>query len=122
MKSDIEAYKHGSFYEIFIHRAFKSSDTSKPGTHGSIIQNLARVENGDTSFVKWHGSLEKQLEKAKIYIHKAMDKYSKMKKIPSENRERLEVLNYEIDQASSSDDLMSIVYESIELTQSVKDY
>ena len=55
-------------------------------------------------------------------MHKAMDKYLKMKKIPSENRERLETLKYFIDRAYSSDDLMNIIYESIELTQYVKDY
>ena len=122
MTNDIEAYKHGSFYEIFIHRAHKNSDTSKPGFHGSVIQNLARVENGNTSFVKWHGSFEKQLEKAKKYMHKAMDKYLKMKKISPENLQRLQILNDKIDRANSSDDLMSIVYESNELTQIVKDY
>ena len=122
MKNDVEAYKHGSFYEIFIHRASKNSDTTKPGAHGSVIQNIARVENGDTSFVKWHGSLEKQLDKAKKYMHKAMDKYLKMKKIPIENRNKLEGLKLEIDQANSSDALMEIVYESLELTMSVKDY
>ena len=122
MANDIEAYKHGSFYEIFIHRAFKNSDTSKPGFHGSVIQNLIRVENGDTSFVKWHGSLEKQYEKAKTYMHKAMDKYLKMKKIPPENLKRLEILKHKIDSAYSSDDLMTIIYESNDLTQIVKDY
>jgi len=66
MSNDIEAYKYGSFYEIFIHRAFKNSDTSKLGFHDSVIQNLIRVENGDTFFVKWHGSFEKQFDKAKL--------------------------------------------------------
>jgi hypothetical protein len=117
MKNDVEAYKHGSFYEIFIHRAHKNYNTTKPGFHGSVIQNLCAVENGDTSFVRWHGSQEKQLEKAKSYMHKAMDKYLKMKKIPAENLRRLEELNHEIDRAYTTDDLMAIVYESLELTQ-----
>jgi hypothetical protein len=108
--------------KFFIHRANKNPDTSKPGTHGATIENLIRVEKGDTSWVKYHGSYEKQLEKIKLYMHKAMDKYLKMKKIPSENRKRLEALKYFIDRAYSSDDLMNIIYESIELTQGVKDY
>lgn len=118
----IEASKHGSFYEVFIHRAFKSSDTSKPGTHGSVIENIARVENGNTSFVKWQGTLSKQLSNAKGYMQKAMDKYLKMKSISIENRSRLEVLKKAIDQAKSSEDLMVIVYESLDLTQIAKDY
>lgn len=120
--TDIDDYKKGSDYETFMHRAFRKSDTSKPGMHGSMIQNLIRVENGDTSFVKWHGSFEKQFEKVKIYIHKAMDKYLKMKKIPPENLARLEVLNFKIDRVYSSDDIMSIIKETIVLTQCVKDY
>jgi len=122
MKSNIESYKEGMTYEIFMHRAFRKYDTSKPGMHCSIIQNLVRVEDGDTSFVKWHGSFEKQLEKIKYYMHKAMDKYLKMKKISAENLARLDVLNLKIDRAYSSDDLMSIINETIELTQCVKDY
>jgi hypothetical protein len=122
MTGNIDSYKDGMTYEIFMHRAFKSSDTSKPGMHCSIIQNLVRVEDGDTSFVKWHGSFEKQLEKIKYYMHKAMDKYLKMKKIPAENLDRLDILNSKIDRAYSSDDLISIIRETIELTQCVKDY
>jgi hypothetical protein len=122
MTGNIDNYKDGMTYEIFMHRAFKSSDTSKPGMHCSIIQNLVRVEDGDTSFVKWHGSFEKQLEKIKYYMHKAMDKYLKMKNIPAENLDRLDILNSKIDRAYSSDDLISIIRETIELTQCVKEY
>jgi len=121
-RNSIESYKNGSNYEIFIHRAYRNSDTSKPGTHSSVIENLILVENGDTSFVKWHGSFEKQIEKAKVYMHKAMDKYLKMKSISKDNLERLDVLKHKIDMAYSSDDLMQIIQETIELTQTEKEY
>jgi hypothetical protein len=122
MKSHIDSYKDGMTYEIFMHRAFRSSDTSKPGMHCSIIQNLVRVEQGDTSFEKWHGSFDKQFKKVKDYMHKAMDKYFKMKNIPPENLNKLEMLNSKIDRANSTDDLFSIIDETIELTHSVKIY
>ncbi|MEI8047085.1 MAG: hypothetical protein WCI92_06880 [Bacteroidota bacterium] len=121
MTRDIDSYKDGMTYEIFMHGAFKSSDNSKQGMHGSIIQNLVQIESGDTSFVKWHGSFIKQLEKIKIYMHKAMDKYLKMKKIPIANLDRLTILNIQIDSAHSSAALMGIISESIELTQCVKE-
>ena len=98
------------------------SDTSKPGMHCSIIQNLVRIEQGDTSFVKWHGSFDKQLEKVKYYMHKAMDKYLKMKNIPPDNLNKIELLNSKIDRANSTDDLLSIVDEAIDLTALVKIY
>lgn len=122
MTRSIDSYKDGMTYEIFMHRAFKSSDNSKPGMHCSVIQNLVQIESGDTSFKKWHGSFDKQFEKTKVYMHKAMDKYLKMKKIPSENLDRLDFLNNQIDRAYSSDDLMDIIRETIELTQCVKEY
>lgn len=122
MKSKLDTYKDGMIYEAFMHRAFKSPDTSKPGRHCSVIQNLVRVEQGDTFFVKWHGTYEKQFEKVKYYMHKAMSKYLKMKKIPPENLILIEGLNLKIDKATNTDDLLSIVEETIELTQSVKDY
>jgi hypothetical protein len=118
----VDDYKKGIDYEIFVQRANRVYDNSKPGMHGSIMQNLIRVENGDTSFVKFHGSYEKQFEKIKTYMNKAMDKYLKMKKIPAENLNRIQVLKTQIDRASSSDSLMNIIHETIELTQCVKDY
>ena len=65
MTRSIDSYKDGMTYEIFMHRAFKSSDNSKPGMHCSVIQNLVQIESGDTSFKKWHGSFDKQFEKTK---------------------------------------------------------
>jgi len=120
MTNAVDDYKKGSDYEIFIHRANRSYDTSKPGTHGSVIQNLIRVESGDTSWVKYHGSFEKQIEKVKGYMHKAMDKYLKMKKISTENLEQIRILKNKIDTAYSSDDLMFIINKSIDLSQCVK--
>lgn len=119
MESDIQDYIKGSEYEIFIHRAFRDYDTSKPGRHGSVIQNLIRIERGDKSFEKWHGSFAKQFGATQHYMCQAMDKYLQMKRIPRENIRRLEELRSEIDKATSSDNLMTIVKETIELTQAV---
>jgi len=43
-------------------------------------------------------------------MHKAMDKYLKMKKIPPENLQKLEILKQKIERAYSSGDLMTIIY------------
>ena len=118
-RNSIDSYKKGSNYEIFMHRAFRTSDNSKPGMHGSIIQNLIQIECGDTSFLKWHGTFDKQLEKIKYYMHKGMDKYLSMKKIPPTNIDALKMLKQRIDPARSSDQLMEVIDRSIELTQMV---
>jgi len=115
-------YANGMMYEVFIHRANKSYDTTKRGADKSVMQNLAMIESGDTSFQKFHGTFDKQLDKAKTYMHKAMDKYLKMEKIPTENLDKLKALKQDLEQAYSTSDLMDIVNKSNELTQSVKEY
>lgn len=110
----------GSAYETFIRRAYLDSDNSKPGAHKSIIINLISAENGDPPLDKRLGSSEKQLSKAKTYIQKALDKYLKMKCIPPINLEKLGYLKQKIDLARTSYDLMGIIYEGLELTESVK--
>lgn len=84
--------------------------------HGSIIENLARVENGDNSWVKFHGSHEKQLAQIQKYMHKALDKYLLMKKLPETTINTLRTLKSEIDRASSYKDIMRIVYNTNSLT------
>ena len=101
-------------------RASKTHDNSKPGMHGSIMENFIRVENGDNSWVKFHGSYEKQFSKLQKYMHKALDKYLLMKKLPNSSIMILKTYKFEIDNASSSADLMKIIYATLELTQEVK--
>ncbi len=122
MVKSIESYKDGMNYEIFMLRAFRNSDNSKPGMHCSIIQNLVQIESGDTTFIKWHGSFEKQLDQAKKYMLKAMEKYLKIKKIPTENLARIEILKSHIELAESSKELINIIEVTNELTQCVKNY
>ena len=118
--SNIEAYKHGSFYEIFMHRAFKTIDNTKPGMHGSVIQNLIEAENGEAILIDYLGSFEKQFEQVKKHMHRAMDVYITKNQLPLIAIDSLRNLNVEIDNADSSADLMKIVYETLELTQSIK--
>lgn len=118
--SNIEAYKHGSFYEIFMHKAFRTKDSTKPGMHGSAMQNLIEAENGEAILIDFLGSFEKQFRQVKKYMQGAIDKYLLIKKIPKENIETLQILKAAIDRAHSSDDLMKIVYETLDLTQSIK--
>jgi hypothetical protein len=113
-------YQHGSFYEIFMLRAFRSSDNSKPGMHGSTMEYLMRVENGDNSWVKYHGSLSKQLAKLQQYMTKALDKYMLMKKLPSPTIRILSTYKTDVANATYSEELMRIVYYTLDITQEVK--
>jgi hypothetical protein len=121
MQNDsVYAYLQGSNYEIFMHRAFRTSNRSKPGMDGSTMKNLIDAENGE-SWVRHLGSFEKQLTQIKVYMNKAIDKYLEMK-LPVENLVAISLMKSRLDQANSSAVLINIIDETIELTQIVKKY
>lgn len=121
-KKNINAFKNGSDYEIFMRRAFSENDYSKLGMHRSVMENLISIENGDTTFQRFHGSLEKQLEQTKKFMHQAMKKYIQMSRLSKEAKMSLTSLNIKIDLSHSSDELMSIIQKTIDLTNEVKDF
>ena len=120
INSDYSPYQHGSFYEIFMCRAFKTHDNSKSGMHGSTMENFMRVENGDNSWVKYHGSFNKQLAQIQKYMNNALDKYVKMKKFPEPAIRILSTYKSDVSRATSSEELMRVVYHTLELMQEVK--
>lgn len=116
-KDSAYAYKQGSYYENFMCRAFRTSDNSKPGMHGSAMQNLIDAENGET-LVTQLGSFDKQFIKVKKYMNSAFDKFLKMK-LPAESLKILVNLQPEVNQARSTADLIHIIERTMEVTQSV---
>ena len=111
------AYKQGSFYEIFMHRAFTTTNRTKPGMHGSAMQNLIDVEHGNSIMIDFLGDFDKQLTQVKKYMHKGMDKYLINKKLPEDKIFILNLLKQRIDISSSSKELMNIVNKTLEATQ-----
>lgn len=120
-KDSAYAYKQGSYYENFMCRAFRTSDNSKPGMHGSAMQNLIDAENGECILIDYLGSFDKQFSKVKKYIHSAFDKFLKMK-LPPESIDILSSLKAQVDQSKSTIDLIQIIEKAMEVTQSVKNY
>lgn len=114
------SYKQGSYYENFMCRAFRTSDNSKSGMHGSYMQNLIDAERGET-LMKELGSFDKQLIKVKKHMNNAFDKYLKMK-LPVETLEILQRKKSEVDTAESTSELLEIIERVMTLTQSVKNY
>lgn len=112
------SYRQGFDYEIFMRRAFQTSNTSKPGMHGSAMQNLIDAENGQI-VLKQLGSFEKQLIQVKKYMQTALDKYLKMN-LPSDTLEMFKKMKVQVDAAISTSDLIKVIGMTIELTQSVK--
>ena len=113
------AYRQGSRYEIFMHRAFNSDDRTKPGMSCSYMQNLINAEFGDNILKDLIGSYEDQMIQVKKYMHKSMDKYLKMRKITNDKRNSLDILKQRIDYASTSEELMCIIDQTLDLTRNL---
>lgn len=114
------AYIQGSYYENFMCRAFRTSDNSKPGLHGSYMQNLIDAERGQT-LMRELGSFEKQLAKVKVHMHKAMDKYLQMK-LPPGSLEIIFKMKMRVDLAKSTTELLEIIETVMQLTQDQENY
>ncbi len=113
MNSD--SYQKGAMYEAFIRRAHQSVKTSSNGADSSFMQNLIDMESGRSN-VKHLGSADKQVEKVKGYIDKALDKFLS-KKLTDEERQQLTILKMRTERAYSSADLMGVVNAGLEATQ-----
>jgi hypothetical protein len=113
------SYIQATDYEDFMRRAFKNKNNSEPGMHLSVMKNLIDTENGE-SITSLVGSLEKQLKQTKMYMHKALNKYISMKKLPNETILKLTVEKDSIDMAYNSAQLLGIIQRTLELTSSVK--
>ena len=102
-----EEYTKGMRYEMLIRNAFDCPSGRRNGAHQSFMQNAMSMERGET-FAKHLGSFEKQFDKVKIYISKALLKLSKKKPYSKESDYFIE-LNDRLDFISSTSELMKIV-------------
>ncbi len=117
---DGEAYTKGLKYEFFIRRALKSKQDFSKGADVSYMRNLINTENG-MDLSRLVGSHEKQLEKIRKFMDKALDKYLKLK-LTAEERLILERLKEELTYSFDSEALMAIVNEGLEATQRFKEH
>ena len=112
-----ENYMRCMMYEILIKRAYKSEVTSRNGGHLSNMRNLIDAENGIKHYK--HATADKQLEKVKGYLTKAVHKFRAMK-MTDEEKASLTHIQQLIDNAYSSDELLSIVDNLLDLTDRFK--
>lgn len=114
----IDSYTSGFSYERFMMRFMDTSDRRKPGVDVSYMRNLIDMENGESN-VKHLGSKEKQLERVKKYMDKAFIKKLKSIKVESDKK-KLEVFHGQVHVAYSSDQLLEIIREAMDITTSSK--
>lgn len=117
---DSQAYSDGIKYEFFIRRALKSNQDFSKGADVSYMRNLINTEKG-IDLSRLVGSQEKQIEKIRKFMNKALDKYLKLK-LTAEERLILERLREQLAHSFDSQALMAIVNEGLETTQRFKEH
>ena len=110
----VNSYAEGMSYEIFMKRAFQTTDNRKPGIHLSYLTNLIDAENGE-SWVSHLPKAQKQLEKVKGYIEKALVKLVKSNK-DSGVKSILSALQLEVSLSSSSYELIGVIRKALDVT------
>ena len=110
----LSSYEMGMIYEDFMRKAFKTEDNTKHGIHCSVMQNLIDVENNASSFVGSLGSPIEQLEQVKRHLNRAFDEILK-RRMSSDIREDFELKQSIIEFAESSEDLMAIVNNGLNI-------
>jgi predicted outer membrane protein len=110
----IDSYKKGSSYENFMRRAFNSFNSDKQEFSLSTMRNLIDAENGEPC-VSHLPSAKKQLEKVKGHIYDAFDEMLSKKKYENQ-KSALKYLQSQANESNSSDELMKVIEQALELT------
>ena len=121
MKNEETSYMKGMSYEAFMRRAFQKSEITKDDRRSAAMQNAIDAETGQ-SHVQHLRPFEKQFEKLKNNIHNALDKYIANKKLKAEVTDTISTFKARVDNAMTTDDLMLIIHQTLELTSDIKDF
>jgi len=111
-------YGKGINYEIYIRRAFKCNRGSRNGADSTIMETLIDIEQGN-SYVNHIRSKGKYYGKVQSYLVKATNKFLKMRLNDTE-QVGLQQLLKGFETASSSDELLLLSREGINLTDRFK--
>jgi len=107
-----EEYNQATNYEMLIRNAFNCQKGSRNGADLSYMKNAMTMERGET-FAKQNGSYEKQFDKVKNYISKALIKLSKTKPY-SQNKQHFQSLENSLENSHSTKDLMYVVNNALD--------
>ena len=112
-------YTEAMSYEMLIRNAFNCPRGTRNGADLSYMKNAMTMERGETS-AKHLGSYEKQLEKVKTHISKALVKLAKTKPY-SKEMDFFNNLNEELENLNSTSRIMVIVNNALEKVIELRD-
>ena len=111
-------YARCSRYESLIRNAFNCERGSKNGADMQFMRNVTSMERGET-FAKHLGSFEKQFDKVKNYVSKALIKLSKTNPYKKESEYFID-LEKNIKFCNYSSDLLNIIDEAMDKVVEIK--
>ncbi len=108
-------YGEAFMYEVLIRRAHKCKRGARHGADVCYMKNLMDAEKG-SSHVRHLGSFQKQFLSVQGYLIKALDKFLS-KKLSIEERARLTQLRNRTEKAFSSQQLLDVVNDGLDVTE-----
>ena len=105
-------YTRAMRYEMLVRNAYDCPSGMRNGAHLSFMRNAMTMERGET-YAKHLGSFDKQFNKVKTYLSKALIKLTKTKPY-SKEKDFFADLNNQVEQSNSTDRLMDIVNSGID--------
>lgn len=107
------------YYEMFMERAFGRYELEKPVLQASGMRNLIMAEKGMVISLESVAHFEEQLIEIKKQIETAMDQYMGKPRVPQAVIDELKAYKDQVVWAVSSDELMKIVFNTIDVTANI---
>lgn len=107
------------YYEMFMERAFGRYELEKPILQASGMKNLIMAEKGIVISLESVAHFEEQLIEIKKQIETAMDYYMSKPRVPQVVMDELKAYKDQVVWAVSSDELMKIVFKTIDITANI---
>lgn len=111
-----ELSKNCFYFEMFMERAYGKYEPIIPGYHFLVMKNLIVAEKAQVISVHTIAHFEKQLVEIKKSIKKALDHYMDKPNVPANIIDQLKHCKEQVTWAVSSEELMKIVLNAIDIT------
>lgn len=107
------------YYEMFMERAHGLYEVNIPGRHAETMKRLLEAEGKKIVSMESVIRFESLLDGLKMHVEEALDHYMEKPHVPQEMIDQLKQLKEMVVWCVSSDELMRIVFDTIDLTASL---
>lgn len=119
MIQEKELHRSCFYYEMFMERAYGTYEANIPGYHANSMKKLMMAEKELAVSVESVAHFEEQLIEIKKHIENAIDNYMSKPNFPKDIIDELKGYKDQVVWVVSSDELMKIVFKTIDLTVSI---